>query len=51
MNFFTMKTLFDMVSLTGWVLVCAALMYGLEVAGLHRFLTTMNYRETATPNE
>jgi hypothetical protein len=46
-----METLFDMVSLTGWVLVCSALMYGLEVAGLHHFLTRMNYRETATPTE
>ena len=45
MNIISMKTVLDVVALIAWVGVSSALVYGLELAGLERFLTRMGYRD------
>jgi hypothetical protein len=32
-----------MLSLVGWVLICAAFVYGIELAGLQKFLAWIGY--------
>ena len=43
-NFFSVKIIYDVLALTGWVLLCAAFVYGLELAGIQKFLDRLGYR-------
>jgi hypothetical protein len=45
LNFFSVKIIYDMLSLVGWVLISAAFVYGLELAGLQEFLTSIGHRD------
>jgi len=47
-NIITMKNLMDVAALIAWVGVAAALVYGLEIAGLQLFLTRMGYYHSDT---
>jgi hypothetical protein len=44
MNILSMKTIFDVLALLVWVGISTGFVYGLELAGLERFLTKRGYR-------
>jgi hypothetical protein len=43
LNFFSIKIIYDVLTLVGWVLVSAAFVYGLELAGLPKLLARIGY--------
>jgi hypothetical protein len=45
-NFFSLKQMYDVLALVGWVLVSTAFVFGLELVGLQEFLTSIGYRDT-----
>ena len=45
MNIISMKTVLDVVALIAWVGISTVRVYGLELAGLERFLTRIGYRD------